>query len=413
MKLLRRMGWVIAALGLHPAAAQTYFPPVPAASAPWDTVDPAALGWCPEAVEALHAFADSTGSRALLVLQGGRIAVEGYYNGHGPDSAWYWASAGKSVMAALCARAMAEGDLTPSTAVSSLLGPGWSSASAPTESSITVSHLLTMTSGFDDGVPDDDCWAPECLVPLAAPGTRWAYHNAPYTLLHEVLPEATGLSVNFFLNNRLFAPIGAAGLYLQFAGDSWNRVLVSKARDAARFGLLAARGWQWNGQYLIADSSLRAALTAPSTALNPSYGWLWWLNGGPTHRMPSSQVVFNGPMVPAAPPDLRMALGRDDQKVWAIPSLDLVVVRLGENPAFPSLAGFDYNAALWSRLSAVLLGCCPADLDGSGTVDVQDLLLFLPGYGCLAGCPADLSGDGAVGTADLNLLLAAYGTPCP
>ncbi|MEZ5069123.1 MAG: hypothetical protein R2847_11860 [Bacteroidia bacterium] len=38
-----------------------------------------------------------------------------------------------------------------------------------------------MTSGLDDGVPDNHCTYDSCLVYLADAGTRWAYHNAPYT----------------------------------------------------------------------------------------------------------------------------------------------------------------------------------------------------------------------------------------
>lgn len=411
----RILAYFVLVVGLEAGGltAQTYFPPVPAASGPWETVSPASLGWCPDAVDDLHAFAAATGTRALLVLEDGRIALEGYYNGHGPDSVWYWASAGKSALAALVARAAQEGSLTPDTPVSTVLGPGWSSAPPATESAVTVRHLLSMTSGFDDGVPDDDCWAPECLLPLAAPGTRWAYHNAPYTLLHEVLSEATGLSVNAFLFSRMFTPIGAAGLYLTPPSEPWNRILYSKARDAARFGLLAERGWNWNGTYVLTDSTLRASLTSPSSTLNPSYGWLWWLNGGPTHLLPTSQFSFPGALVPGAPADLHMALGRNDQKIWAVPSQDLVIVRLGDEAGYPSLAGFDYNAALWSHVVAARLGCCPPDLDGDTTVAVPDVLLFLSGYGCSAGCAEDLTGDGAVGSADLNVLLAAFGVPCP
>ena len=53
---------------------------------------------------------------------------------------------------------------------------------------------------------------------------------------------------------------------------------------------------------------------------------------------------------------------------------------------------------------------CPADLDVSGSVDVQDLLLVIEGWGpCPSDCPADLSGDGLVGTDDLLAVIAEWG----
>jgi len=55
---------------------------------------------------------------------------------------------------------------------------------------------------------------------------------------------------------------------------------------------------------------------------------------------------------------------------------------------------------------------CPADLDGSGDVDFDDLLALLSAWGDCVGCPEDLDGSGAVAFDDLLALLAAFG-PCP
>ena len=64
--------------------------------------------------------------------------------------------------------------------------------------------------------------------------------------------------------------------------------------------------------------------------------------------------------------------------------------------------------------SCVLAGCgtCPADLDGSGIVNVGDLLLFLGGFPCTGDCPGDLDGDGTTGVPDLLLFLSAFGEEC-
>jgi len=59
-----------------------------------------------------------------------------------------------------------------------------------------------------------------------------------------------------------------------------------------------------------------------------------------------------------------------------------------------------------------LPGACPADLDGSGSVDVTDLLALLAEWGQTCPCDADVTGDGEVNVADLLELLAAWGD-CP
>ncbi len=60
-------------------------------------------------------------------------------------------------------------------------------------------------------------------------------------------------------------------------------------------------------------------------------------------------------------------------------------------------------------ITVTVTAACPADLDGSGTVAVPDLLLLLAAWGTSG--PGDLDGDGTVGITDLLALLEAWG-PC-
>jgi CubicO group peptidase (beta-lactamase class C family) len=78
--------------------------------------------------------------------------------------------------------AQQEGLLSIRDKSSKWLGAGWTSCPVDKENLITVRHQLTMTSGLNDGVTDPFCTDAGCLQCLADPGTRWAYHNAPYTL---------------------------------------------------------------------------------------------------------------------------------------------------------------------------------------------------------------------------------------
>jgi len=79
----------------------------------------------------------------------------------------------------------------------------------------------------------------------------------------------------------------------------------------------------------------------------------------------------------------------------------------------PDLAvvnGFD------SSISVLINQCgvpaCPADLDGSGDVGLEDVLAILSGWGPCDGCPEDLDGDGSNGFTDALAVLSSWG-PCP
>ena len=100
------MRTIVLALLLTATAAQaqqTYFPPIVGNT--WETVDPAALGWCTDQLPALNSFLQQNNTKAFIVLKDGRIAIEQYFGTFTQDSLWYWASAGKSLTAFLVGKA--------------------------------------------------------------------------------------------------------------------------------------------------------------------------------------------------------------------------------------------------------------------------------------------------------------------
>lgn len=405
---------IIASLLLSISAfGQTYFPP---AVGDWETVDPAeTLGWCPDRLDSLDAFMAAHGTRALVILHEGRIAHEAYYNGGGQDSVWYWASAGKTVTSALVGVLASEGLLSLEDPTSDWLGDGWTSLEPNQESAIEIRHQLTMTTGLDDGTGESNCTLPACLTFLEPAGERWAYHNGPYTLLTNVVEAVAGQPLNVVLFNRIRQAIGMTAVYAILPGDPYNRVVVSRARDMARFGLLASENFTWNGNSLITDPAYLDGAFAATQPHNACYGHLWWLNDGDNHMLPSTQLVFDGPLVPNGPPDLRMALGKNDQKIHIAPSAGLVIVRMGESAGETTLAASSFDNQIWAHLNLLSLGCgaCAYDLDGDGVVAVGDVLVFLGGFG--GGGPeavGDFNGDGGTSTADLLALLGAFGTTC-
>ncbi|MBL8001207.1 MAG: serine hydrolase, partial [Flavobacteriales bacterium] len=286
-------------LALH---AQTlYFPPN--GSTAWDTLSPASLGWCPDRIDSLIDFVGSRNTKAFLILKDGKIVIEHYYGTFTQDSLWYWASAGKTLTSMLTGIAQEEGYLDINQPSSTYLGTGWTSCTPQQEAQITVRDQLTMTSGLDDGVPDDNCTDPACLQYLADAGTRWAYHNAPYTLLDEVIANATGTTFSNYFNTRIRNKVGMDGFWFS-GGSPYNNVYYSRARSMARYGLLALNHGVWANDTVLHDTAYFTAMTTPSQNLNDSYGYLWWLNGQPSFMVPDLQFVLPGMLMPDAPPDM-------------------------------------------------------------------------------------------------------------
>lgn len=332
-----------------PAAlnAQTlYFPPN--GSPTWDTLSPATLGWCPDRIDSLVNFVGSRNSKALLILKDGKIVLEHYYGTFTQDSLWYWASAGKTLTAMLTGIAQEEGYLDIDDASSTYLGTGWTSATPLQEAQIAVRDQLTMTSGLDDGLGDTDCTDPSCLQYLADPGTRWAYHNAPYSLLDDVIANATGSNFNSYFNSRIRNPIGMDGFWFP-AG--YNNVYYSKPRSMARYGLLALNGGVWNTDTILHDASYFTDMTTPSQGSNESYGYLWWLNGQPSFMVPSVQFVFPGMLMPDAPADMICGLGKNDQLLNVVPGQNLVVVRMGNEAYGPQSVALVLNNEIWQYIN--------------------------------------------------------------
>lgn len=333
------------------SAQELYFPPN--SGAEWAMISPEELGWCITEAEGLYDFLEEQSSKALIILKDGKIVIERYFGDFTVDSLWYWASAGKTLTAFTVGIAQREGFLNIEDHTSEYLGNGWTSCPTEEESRITVRDQLQMTSGLADE-PDTFCTDPECLDCLTEPGKRWAYHNAPYTLLDEVIREATGRNLNVYINQKITQPAGISGLFLQLG---FNNVFFSTARSMARFGLLILNRGVWNGIDILQDDAYFAEMVNSSQPINPAYGYLWWLNGKEKFMLPQSQFIFNGSIFPDAPNDMIAALGANGQIINIIPSQNLIVVRIGNSPDSSLIANLFVNK-LWMFLNEII--CVPS-----------------------------------------------------
>jgi CubicO group peptidase (beta-lactamase class C family) len=330
------------------SAQSTYFPPN--GSSVWDTTSYSSLGWCGgAAIDSLYNFLELRNSKSFMILHDGKIVLEKYFDGHGVDSNWYWASAGKTLIAMAIGIAQQNGQVNINNKVSNYLGTGWTSCTTAQEDSITLKDLLTMTSGLNDLVFDDNCVEDTCLKYLAPVNTRWAYYNAPYRLLQNVIDSATVPTCNAYLNQNIRNVIGMNGAMINF-------VNYSTTRSFARFGHLLLNKGKWAGVTLLSDTNYFNAMVNSSQSINPAYGYLTWLNGKSKYILPQSQLVFSGKLAPNAPDDMYAALGKDGQVINVVPSQKLVVVRMGNNPMDGSLVPTTFNNELWFYLNKIV---CP------------------------------------------------------
>ncbi len=308
----------------------------------------AGIDW-PSLAEAF-AFSEGFGARsALLVIRRGWIAGE-----WGPTDPYFVASISKSLTGLAVARlfevsrTMRWGKiLGPNTSASELLPASFAARDARRRK-IRLAHLLSMTSGLEpDDAPYRPDYGPERILDrpfLAEPGAQWAYCSATADLLGLAVQNRTGRSVSAFFNDELGARIGMAPIAWDSLAGLDRACCAARvaARDLGRLGwlLLAEGRWGTVGrEERILGSKMVRLMSRPSKLagrarfaptpnspfqVEPSsplaYGKLFWTN---------ATGSMLGPSVPA---DAFYAHGFRENLLVVVPSLELVVVRLGFEP---------------------------------------------------------------------------------
>lgn len=326
-----------------------YFPPTDG-SATWETKSISNLGWNETAVQPLLDYLQLKHTKSFIVLVNGRIVMENYFNGQTATSNWYWASAGKTLTSTLSGIAAQEGIININDKVSDYLGTGWTSVPIAKENLITCKNLLSMNSGLNDAL--GDAISSENLQYKADAGTRWAYHNV-YVKMQDIVAQSSGQTWNTYFNTKLRDKIGMNGVWINSGTSGDLSVYWSTARSMARFGLLQLNKGKWQNTQVLNENYFNQA-TNTSQNINVAYGYLWWLNGKSSYHLPQSQVQFSGSLIPNAPNDMFMALGKNDQKIYVIPSEKMVIVRMGNAADSSNFALSDFDTTLWEKINAVI-----------------------------------------------------------
>ena len=218
--------------------------------------------------------------------------------------------------------------------------------SDPLKSRITIGQLLTMTSGIKGedhgmyGVPTgadvgpfehafghgDSRYGLSAASLSAEPGTVWEYSDPAFAHLSVLFAKVSGIEMGEFIQDRIFAPIGIENASFGVLGGAGHIGphtcghvgLVISARDLARFGLLMCRGGKWGDQQIVPPWWCELA-TRTSQEHNPAYGYSWWVNTAQTRW-------------PELPIDAFALQGHNTNNCYIVPSLDLVVVKIGSGP---------------------------------------------------------------------------------
>jgi CubicO group peptidase (beta-lactamase class C family) len=298
-------------------------------------------------------------TRALVVVQGGRIVAERYapgFDAQTPQLGW---SMSKSVTNALAGALVARGLIDVSE--SGLL-PEWTQDE---KARITLDDLLRMRSGlaFDEdyaaalsdvrvmlfATGDKSAFAANKPM-VCAPDRCWSYSSGTTNIVNRILgrvAQDAGIRMEAMASELLFGPLGmttavfetdAAGVPV---GSSY---VYASARDWARLGLLYLRRGEWHGQRIFTQDWYDYTIIPTEGSPSQFAAHVWRKAPRPPGREddPENQV--------AVPEDAIFFLGHDGQMVAVVPSRDAVIVRLGLSRKAQS---FDHAALVASVLAAL------------------------------------------------------------
>jgi len=295
-------------------------------------------------LEMARAYSAEKSGDALLVWVDGELVLEDYADGYEPDDPHILTEASALLTSLAVLAAVDDGALALDERAAATITE-WQNDSLKAE--ITIRHLLQMTSGLDAGRRSGDLTVGDALAaPMAhAPGEGFRFGPASVQVLGDILRRTTD---DGYLARTL--------RLLEIPGGRWLAVSASAEANAARgaaltprwfdgahltprewgrLGHLLLQNGRWDGEVLIDDLS---PLTQPSVA-QPAYGMGVWRNAPMDSvgtaifdQLPESlmlprtgeRFIYDG-----APASLYMAAGRYNQRLYVMPSRQMVVVRLG------------------------------------------------------------------------------------
>ncbi len=311
----------------------------------WPEEAPGDHGMSRAALEHAADYAGDNFSRCLVVIRRGALVGEWYWGrnkGRRMDrnnaiKSW---SVGKSYAATVAGLAIDRGLIE---GVDDSIADYIPAFEGTRKAQITIHDVLSMSSGlkFDLNADNVGMFFARNMTRRALrnpvrndPGVLWEYNNHTVQLIEPIIRQATGQAADEFAQTHLFEPLG-------MSSATWPRDktghpamymnVAATCRDHAKFAYMMLRNGCWDGQEILSESFHRQALE-PSTEMNRGYGYWWWLNGETPTLDSVDFSERDGVLQPFAPADAYMAIGLGNQVVEVIPSLDMVIVRMGVAP---------------------------------------------------------------------------------
>lgn len=323
-------GVAVASVGVEAGTASATASAAKSCSEPgerWQRATPDEARLDPAKVAEAIAFAEGDHSDTVRIYRNGCLVGENSGASEGtPHRVQSW-SVAKSVTSLAFGRAWTMGLISPDDPVGALFPEADIS-----HGSLTMRHLLTMTSGNDQQKLRDfnptmiDRVRDGLTVSMIhEPGEWWNYWQSGPALVAEAVERAAGEDFQEFLQRELFTPIG-----IEPGQWSWGRDwkghtqgffdLKMTADDYARLGELLRRGGTWNGTRLLSGEYVENALRPVEPF--PCYGYLIW--------RPATTACNQEPLR-GLPEDMFQYNGREGQLVTVFPSQGLVTVRIGSD----------------------------------------------------------------------------------
>jgi CubicO group peptidase (beta-lactamase class C family) len=293
----------------------------------WPTATPESQGMESVVLAAIVEYGAEKMMDSLLVMRNGRIVAEVYYAPYRSSMKHRINSATKGILGTVTGIAIARRDLPPATTPLAKLVPAVGALGDARWNTVTVQHLLDMTSGLDWNEPLTG--APQTLLALQRspnwqefilarrvvrePGTKFDYNSGNAHLLSIALTRRTGMSTDAYAHKVLFEPLGIRDI--RWIKDPQGVAvggfgLYMHTRDMARIGQLYLQRGAWNGRQLVPRDWVERVF-APKTDMDlPGFRYadFWW-------SLPARNTY--------------MMSGFNRQLVMVMPDLDLVVATTG------------------------------------------------------------------------------------
>lgn len=299
-------------------------------------------------IQAAAAFSAAHGGHALLILQNGNILHESYSSGHSRREHHRIYSGTKAFWCLTALAAEKDGILNLNERVSDTITE-WQKERAKTK--ITIRQLLDFSSGIEpifalheNNYKDRTSSALKATV-VGMPGKSFIYGPASLQVYLEVLARklrAKHQTPTRYLERRVLSPLGLGAQ--RYLPDAKGAPLL-----ASGF-MQTARQWATLGTWVLKHEELAAPRLTSSA--NQAYGFGFWNNRAVNatnarevdvedmlDRKWSKQFWRGACLCRDAPKDLIACIGSYGQRLYIIPSRQLIIVRMAQD-ASPDDARF-------------------------------------------------------------------------